>query len=67
MTDEELAAVWRRWWDSLPYVIDGPDSPEEVEMDDEAFMAGRDLKSLQEHLHRAGFAIVRRMDPDLPG
>lgn len=61
MSDDELATVWREWWDALPYVIDEPDSPYEIHMDNEAWMAGRDLASLQAHLAAHGFAIVRRM------
>lgn len=52
VTDEELAAVWRRWW--LPGC-----RAEDVERVDAA------LASLIAHLEDYGFAIVRRVDPDL--
>ena len=57
MTDEELMAVWRRWWQSAegPVDLDYADNPD------------RFLASLIAHLEDYGFAIVRRMDPDLPG
>lgn len=68
MTDPELAAAWREWWDALPYVIDDePDTPDEINKDDETWMAGRDLASLEAHLAEHGFAIVRRMDSDMTG
>ena len=54
MTDEELMAVWRRWW--LPGCRES-----DIERVDAA------LTSLIGHLEDYGFAIVRRMDPDLPG
>lgn len=66
--DPELMAAWREWWDALPYVIDTEAAHDaEPEMDDDTWMAGRDLASLEAHLAEHGFAIVRRMDPDLPG
>lgn len=57
MTDEELAAVWRRWWLSMA----GTEDANPVKLADAA------LVSLLAHLEDYGFAIVRRMDPDLPG
>jgi hypothetical protein len=48
--DEELAAVWRRWWLSVSV----PDSPTPVDHADD------ELASLLEHLAIHGFAIVRR-------
>lgn len=61
MTDPDLAAVWREWWDALPYVADEPDTPDEINHDDETWMAGRDLASLEALLAEHGFAIVRRL------
>lgn len=55
--DSELADVWRRWW--LPEYDYKRALPEKH--------ADRELLSLIEHLEGCGFAIVRRMDPDLPG
>lgn len=57
MTDEELMAVWRRWW----LTISVPQALGPVEH------ADAELRSLLAHLEDYGFAIVRRMDPDLPG
>jgi hypothetical protein len=56
VTDEELAAVWRAWWLS----IEGPAVATTGN-------SGLALSSLVAHLEEHGFAIVRRMDPDLPG
>lgn len=51
MSDPDLTAVWREWWDALPYVAD--------EVSDQ--VADSDLASLEALLAEHGFAIVRRL------
>lgn len=57
--DPELVKVWADWdgWGGNGF---GHSQVDEM-MPEEA------LVSLQAHLAEHGFAIVRRMDPDLPG
>jgi hypothetical protein len=56
MTDPDMAVAFSAWWAKNV----APWSEFLLEAED-------DLTDLEAHLAEHGFAIVRRMDPDLPG